>query len=374
MPNLIGQSASPLLQDIIVPVEVSDRGAARDHVRLADQAIDRFPDHVVLDHLTVGRGVPVLDAVVVPRPDGIEIAAEVARQPFDHGLDREHALGAAEAAKRGVGDGIGLAGIAAKHHVRQVIAVVGVAEGPVQDGGREIRHMAGAGRERHIEAEDPAVVVEADVIVDREVVALAGDNHVVVTRQAKLDRPIRGPSQQSGDRGDDRCLTFLAAERPAEPAHFRGDLGERQAEHVGNAVLDLGRVLARGVHQHVAILAGHRERDLAFQVEMVLGAARDRALQAMRRGGQRRRRVAAAHHLRRSDELPARQRLGNRQHRRQLNVVDRDQRRRPARDIPVARRRPPPPGGRHTRPNPRPAPARRPGSARCRWCPECRPR
>ena len=45
-----------------------------------------------------------------------------------------------------------------------------------------------------------------------------------------------------------------------------------QAEHVGDDVLDLGRMLGRGVDEHVAVLAGYRERNLALEIEMLLAA------------------------------------------------------------------------------------------------------
>ena len=46
----------------------------------------------------------------------------------------------------------------------------------------------------------------------------------------------------------------------------------RLAEQVGHRVLDLGRVLGCAEDQHVAALLRDRQRDLGFQVEMVLAA------------------------------------------------------------------------------------------------------
>ena len=57
------------------------------------------------------------------------------------------------------------------------------------------------------------------------------------------------------------------------------------AQHVGDDVLDLAGVLGRGMDEHFVVLAGDRHGDLAFEVEVVLAADRDPALQPARRVG-----------------------------------------------------------------------------------------
>ena len=64
--------------------------------------------------------------------------------------------------------------------VVQLIRIVGVEHGAVGDAGGEIRGIAAARRVIEANADDPAVVVETHVVVDAELVALAGDDHVVV--------------------------------------------------------------------------------------------------------------------------------------------------------------------------------------------------
>ena len=83
----------------------------------------------------------------------------------------------------------------------------------------------------------------------------------------------RLPGQQRGDAGDDGGLALLAAEGAAHAPHLDGDRVERQPEQMRDAVLHLGRVLGRALHQHAAVVAGSGERDLAFEIEMVLAAA-----------------------------------------------------------------------------------------------------
>ena len=64
-----------------------------------------------------------------------------------------------------------------------------------------------------LDALDAAVVVEADIVVDAEIVPLAGQDHVVVAVEPQLHRPPGLLRQQRRDDGDQRGLRFLAAER-----------------------------------------------------------------------------------------------------------------------------------------------------------------
>ena len=113
---------------------------------------------------------------------------------------------------------------------------------------------------------------EADVVVDAEVVALAGHDHVVVAVEPHLARPPGLPRAERGERRPLRRLALLAAEAAAHAPHLDGDRVVVEAEHMGDDVLHLGRVLGRGMDEHVAVLAGDGERDLAFEVEMLLPA------------------------------------------------------------------------------------------------------
>ncbi len=72
---------------------------------------------------------------------------------------------------------------------------------------------------------DPALAVEADVIVRGEIVALAGHDHVVVAVGAELGGAagLRGDQRAGG--GEGGGLGLLAAERAAHPADLDGDVG-----------------------------------------------------------------------------------------------------------------------------------------------------
>ena len=72
---------------------------------------------------------------------------------------------------------------------------------------------------------DPAVAVEADIIVDREIVALAGHDHVVVAVGADLGRAAGLGRDQRAGGGKSGGLGLLAAERAAHAADLDGDVG-----------------------------------------------------------------------------------------------------------------------------------------------------
>ena len=139
--------------------------------------------------------------------------------------------------------------------------------------------------------------------------ALAGRAHVVVAREPQLHRP-RAPCQASTAAMPAMMvrLALLAAERAAHAPHLDGDGVERQAEQMRDAVLDFGRMLGRAPDLHVAVFARHRERDLPFEIEVILAAAAHFAGQAMRRAGERGLDLAAGHRFaaaRRSSRAPS---------------------------------------------------------------------
>ncbi len=106
----------------------------------------------------------------------------------DDALDRKHALRAAEAAKGHCSYRMRLACVSGKADIRQIIAIVGVKQRPVQDRNGLIQGIAVPRIEIEFDAEQQAVAVEPHVVVDEELVALAGDIHVVVAVQAAFRR------------------------------------------------------------------------------------------------------------------------------------------------------------------------------------------
>ena len=163
------------------------------------------------------------------------------------------------------------------------VGVVGVEHRTVGDRSRQIRGIAAARRMIEADAGDHSVVVEPHVVIDAKIVPLAGHLHVVVAVEPELGRPPGPGGDQRRDPGEHRRLAFLAAEAAAHPPHLDGDGVVGNAEDLGDGVLDLARMLRRGVDQHVAPLAGDRIGDLTFQVEVILAADDNAAFDPPRR-------------------------------------------------------------------------------------------
>ena len=83
-----------------------------------------------------------------------------------------------------------------------------------------------------VDAEDVAVVVEADLVVDDEVVPLAGGGHVVVAVGPDLDGAAVPLGRDRRQRGELVALRFLAAEAAAHAADLDRHRMARHAERM----------------------------------------------------------------------------------------------------------------------------------------------
>ena len=138
---------------------------------------------------------------------------------------------------------------------------------------------------------------------------LAGEDEVVVTVEPHLAGPAGHARRKRRERRPLRRLALLAAEGAAHAADLAADIGIRHAEHARDDVLDLGRMLRRGIDVHRPVLARDGERDLALEIEMLLAADAERALEPVRCGRDRRRRVATAEGVVRQHRFAARERV-----------------------------------------------------------------
>ena len=127
MPNFTGVIAMPRFTTVLVAL---NRSISRRRSPVAAARLEAIGDdvqevvrhgHAVRRHVALGHAVEVVPAHVE------RIAAEVTRDVVHHRLDHHHALRPAEAAKRGVGDGMRLAAVRDDLDVLQEIGVVDVA-------------------------------------------------------------------------------------------------------------------------------------------------------------------------------------------------------------------------------------------------------
>jgi hypothetical protein len=113
-------------------------------------------------------------------------------------------------------------------------------------------------------------------------VALAGQHEIVVAIESDLAGMARHPRGERSDRGPSAGLALLATEAAPHPARFDRNEGVQDAEDARDDVLRLRRVLRRSVHCHLVALAGKGERRLAFEIEMLLSADCELALEPAR--------------------------------------------------------------------------------------------
>ena len=149
----------------------------------------------------------------------------------------------------------------------------------VDDAGRQVGRAAAARVEHHVIAGDDARLVVADAPVGAEIVALAGQREIVVAVEPHLARASGDARAERGDGRPGAGLALLAAEAAAHAARLHGHERVGNAEDARHDVLHFGRVLGRGVDRHFVALAGNGEGNLAFEIEMLLAADRELALE-----------------------------------------------------------------------------------------------
>ena len=187
--------------------------------------------------------------------------------------------------------------------LRQEIGVVGMEHGAIHDADAEIGRTSAARVEIEIDGADPPVRVVADRIGRKKIVTLAGHDHVGIAVEPQLARPAGFTRRQRRDHGPLGRLGLLTAEAATHAPHLAGNERIRDSENARHDVLHLARMLGAGIDQHVAVLARHRERDLAFEIKMLLAADADGSTAVMRRAGDHRRcistdeRIIGQHHF-----------------------------------------------------------------------------
>ena len=225
-PELDGRECDAAADRGMIGIEAHDRLAPRRIFGAFRQFGDQLRGDIVLDNHVIGRHVaPRPVQIGLPHRD--RIAPQRGGDRIHHPLDREHPLRPAEAAEGSVGDGVGAETVRDDLDRGEVIAIVRVEHGAVVDRQAQVHRRAAARGELQPDALDPPLAIEADVVIDREIVALAGDRHVLVAIGAILGRAPRLGGDQRAGAGEQRRLALLPAERAAHPPHLDRHLGMR---------------------------------------------------------------------------------------------------------------------------------------------------
>ena len=293
------------LDEAAIGVEFGDRLAAAGIVGALFQFGDDALDDAVLDLLVIGGQVALAvhahGVVKIQLANFERVLADGKGHLIDDALRTHHALRTAETAKRGVRHRVGVQERRFGVHMRVEIGVVAVEEGTVAHRAGEISRETGPEREGIVDAEDAALVVEADIVIDGEIVPLAGRNHILVAVEPHLDCAVELLGSNSRKRRKLVRLCLLATEPATHTAYFHRDRVARRAERVRDHVLCLARPLGRAIDQNLVVLAGHGQRNLALEIEMVLPAEPHAALHPARCAFEGSRRIATLQRQRRED-------------------------------------------------------------------------
>ena len=177
-----------------------------------------FHGLVVVGHVAFGF------AVVIGLAYGQRVEAQMAGDTVHDLFDGDHALRATKAAIGRVGSRVGFTAITIDRRVAQIIGVVGVEHGAVDNGVGQVRRTATVARQVQLDALQAAAGVETDVIFDIKRVALAGHQHVFDPWQAHLRRLPGEACHHGAQAGGAGGLGLLAAKAAAHAAHIDNDL------------------------------------------------------------------------------------------------------------------------------------------------------
>ena len=222
-----------------------------------------------------------------------------ARDVVENRLDHHHGLRSAEAAERGVRHGVGLAAMRGDLDVFQVVGVVDVKHGAIIDRAGKIGRIAAARGQHHATAPASAPLIEAHLVVGDEVMPLAGHQHVGVAVEAQLDRACRScaPARPRRRRSARPGFPCRRSRRPCAGIAPRCDWRGLARACATMLCTSVGCCVELWTSMPPSS-CGMADRDLSFQVEMILAADDDGgASDAAQRRAELRARIAAPHGL-----------------------------------------------------------------------------
>ncbi len=312
----------PFFQDRASGIERANGFAALGILAALLEVGGHLFQQVVLDRLVIVRDVTLGLAVIVGLAHRQRVLAEETCDAVHDLFDGDHALRAAKATVGRVGRGVSLAAMAVDRGFAQIVGVVGVKHGAVDNRRGQVRRVAAVACQIQLYTLQTTLVVEAHVVLDVERVALAGHLHVFKTLQAHLGGLAGQPCNHGAQAGRARRLGFLAAKATTHAPHVDHDAVHRHAQYLGHQLLDFRGVLGRAIDNHAAVFSRHHRGYLGFQIKMFLTADVQVALQTVGCACQRCGRVATFVRVAVEHKVFLTQRLNHIQHRLQVLIFD----------------------------------------------------
>ena len=145
-----------------------------------------------------------------------------------------------------------------------------MAEGPGQDGLRQVEAPPAVGGQGRVQRLQAAVAAQADAPLRVEAVPLARHRHVLRPVEPDADGPSGEHRAEGGHRREPVRLHLLAAEAAPHPQALDRHVVAVQAQDVGDDLLRLRRVLGAALDEDLAVLVDLGQRAVRLQVEVLL--------------------------------------------------------------------------------------------------------
>ena len=253
-------------------IERADRLAAAPIIARFFKGFDQFWQDIVLNRHVIGRDVARGRAIQIALAHVQRVKPGCNRDLLDHPLGSHHTLRPAKPAKSRVGNRIRPAGVTGEPDMRVKIRIVRVKQRPVVDRSRQIRGITAARCLIECNRGDPAILGEAYIKRAKEIMPLAGHDHVIVAVEPAFDRPASPPRDQCRDTGKEIALSFLAAKPAAHPPDLDRDRVAGHTQDPRHHLLHFAWMLGRTVDQRLASFARNGECDVALKIKMILAA------------------------------------------------------------------------------------------------------
>ena len=201
---------------------------------ILDEAKEALPDSIAKAELILENKDKVIDEGRLQAEKMISMAREEASQLIEQTAimqqareeaknilaqaRAEHALGATKAAEGGGALGVGFATMADQFQSRDVITVVDVQTSAVVDRAGVIGAVPATRHQGDVGTQNATVGVKTHFVIDAEIMALAGDGHVVVAVDAQLDRLLQLEGRQSRALAEDAGVALFAPKAAAHAA------------------------------------------------------------------------------------------------------------------------------------------------------------
>ena len=194
-----------------------------------------------------------------------------------NGLNDDHALGPAKAAKGRVALRVELAAVGRDGHIFKKVRVVGMKDRAVCHRAGQVGAEAAVRSHHQLQAVQATSVVKACGVLIGKRVAFTGNHEVVVAVQAQFDGAFQFMSCHGRPHRQVPGLRLLTTKCAAHAPTFHTHCVVVQPQRVCHPVLHFAGVLRAGVNNPLVLFLRQHIGNLAFQVKVLLAAHLQRA-------------------------------------------------------------------------------------------------